>query len=287
MQYPKLVHTIVDRLMIVKGIQAIVLGGSWASGDQRPDSDIDLGLYYREDQPLDIQHIRAIATELNDFPNPVVTGTGEWGKWVNGGAWLTIEGQRVDFLYRSSDFVASIINDCLQGNIQFDGLQQVPYGFHSYIYCAETQICHILYDPGSIIQTLKAKVAHYPQPLKRKIINAFLWDASFAFEIARKSVKRGEVYFIAGCLTRIVSDLSQVLYALNETYFISDKRLYPDEQRFAIKPVHVTERIDSILGTIGNNQKELEATLSTAQDLLAEMKALVGEHYIQKFELSL
>ena len=286
MQYQELVHTIVDRLMTVQGIQAIVLGGSWASGDQRPDSDIDLGLYYREEQPLDIQHIQALAAELNDFPRPVVTATGEWGRWVNGGAWLTIEGQRVDLLYRNSDFVASIIEDCLHGNIQFDGLQQIPYGFHSYIYCAEIQLCRILHDPGSIIETLKAKVAHYPQPLKHKIMNALLWDASFAFEIAQKSVKRGEVYFLAGCLTRIASDLVQVLYALNETYFISDKRLYTHEQHFAIKPAHFTESIDSILSAIGHNQSELAATLSATGDLLAEMRTLVGEQYSQKFDLT-
>ncbi|HEY6284917.1 MAG TPA: nucleotidyltransferase domain-containing protein [Ktedonobacteraceae bacterium] len=38
-------HDIVDKLIEVDGLQAIVLGGSWASDTQRPDSDIDLGLY--------------------------------------------------------------------------------------------------------------------------------------------------------------------------------------------------------------------------------------------------
>jgi predicted nucleotidyltransferase len=39
-------------LIQVDGLQAIVLGGSWATNTQRPDSDIDLGLYYFEDTPL-------------------------------------------------------------------------------------------------------------------------------------------------------------------------------------------------------------------------------------------
>ena len=52
---------IVDTLTEVKGLQAIVLGGSWASNTQRPDSDIDVGLYYNEDTPLDIDHVRKIA----------------------------------------------------------------------------------------------------------------------------------------------------------------------------------------------------------------------------------
>jgi predicted nucleotidyltransferase len=154
MHRSEFVHNIVDKLLSVQGMQAIVLGGSWASGTQRPDSDIDLGLYYAANQPLNIQQVRNIAIELNDIPNPVATDLGEWGRWVNGGAWLTIQGQHVDFLYRNIDFVASIIDDCNKGNIQSDYWQQPPYGFHSYIYCAEINICKILYDPNATIQTL-------------------------------------------------------------------------------------------------------------------------------------
>ncbi len=186
------VHNIVIKLKSVQGMQAIVLGGSWASGTQRPDSDIDLGLYYSADRLLDIQQVRNIAIELNDIPNPVVTDLGEWGRWVNGGAWLTIQGQHVDFLYRNIDFVATIIDDCNEGKIQSDYWQQPPYGFHSYIYCAETNICKILYDPNATIQTLKAKVAYYPQPLKRTIINEFVWSAEFTLQVAKKSA---DVYF--------------------------------------------------------------------------------------------
>src|SRR5260370_40420924 len=140
-------QNIVDRLIEVDGLQAIVLGGSEASETQRPDSDIDVGLYYNESSPLDIHHVRKIASELNDLADLEVTELGGWGKWVNGGAWLTIKGQRVDFLYRNIDFVSTIIDECHIGQTQFDYLQQPPYGFYSYIYCAETQQCKILYDP--------------------------------------------------------------------------------------------------------------------------------------------
>src|SRR5947207_10839459 len=120
---------IVDKLIQVDGLQALVLGGSCASDTQRPDSDIDLGLYYSEGTPLDIHHIRTITYELNDFSNPEVTELGGWGKWVNGGAWLTIKGQRVDFLFRNIDFVSTIIDECNRGETRFDYLQQPPFGY--------------------------------------------------------------------------------------------------------------------------------------------------------------
>jgi predicted nucleotidyltransferase len=100
MHYERLLQQLVEALKQVQGLKAIVLGGSYANSSPRPDSDIDIGLYYNENQLLDIEHIRTIASQLNDTPDPVVTDIGGWGTWVNGGAWLTIQGQRVDFLYR-------------------------------------------------------------------------------------------------------------------------------------------------------------------------------------------
>jgi predicted nucleotidyltransferase len=280
-----LLQDIVDQLKKVNGLQAIVLGGSWASDTQRPDSDIDLGLFYSESSPLDVTHIKKIALALNDIANPVVTDLGGWGRWVNGGAWLTIQGQRVDFLYKNIDFISTIIDDCKRGVIQWDYFQQPPYGFYSYMYCAEIQMSKILFDPVGAVQKLQSKVTHYPQALKNKIINAFVWDAEFTLQVAKKSAKRGEVYFVAGCLTRIASNLVQVLYALNETYFISDKRLYRDVVLFGMKPQNLTERLDHILGDSGCDSKKLEKTISLTATLLSEVIVLCGDEYTPKYKL--
>src|SRR5260221_2778129 len=104
MLHELLLQQLCDYLKAVHGLKGIVLGGSYASGSQRPDSDLDIGLYYNENQPLDSVHLRSIASILNDAPNPTVTDLGGWGTWVNGGAWLTIGSQRVDLLYRNIDF---------------------------------------------------------------------------------------------------------------------------------------------------------------------------------------
>lgn len=276
---------IVDALVEVDGLQAIVLGGSWASGTQRPDSDIDLGLYYSEDTPLDVDHLRRIANELNDFPDPEVTELGGWGKWVNGGAWLLIKGQRMDFIYRNIDFVSTIIDECNGGEMQFDYFQQPPYGFHSYIYCAETQQCKILYDPQQAIASLKSKVSRFSALLKSNIINGFMWHAEFSLEVAKKSVNTGDVYFVTGCLTRIASSLVQVLYALNETYFISDKRLERDVEQFSLKPQNFTMRLGHILGDTGCKSKKLSETLLSTQVLFAEVIELCKGQYTPKFDL--
>ena len=85
-----------DRLAALPSVRAVALGGSRAQGTARPDSDWDLAIYYRGD--FDPADLRAIGWEGE------VSEVGGWGGGVfNGGAWLTIEGRRVDGHYRDLD----------------------------------------------------------------------------------------------------------------------------------------------------------------------------------------
>ena len=277
MQHQLLLQQMVDRLKPVPGLRAIVLGGSYASGSQRPDSDIDIGLYYDENWPLDIHQIRSIASLLNDIPNPTVTDLGGWGTWVNGGAWLTIGGQRVDLLYRNIDFVSSTIDDCNAGQVRSDYWQQPAYGFHSFMYCTEIAICRPLYDPDQVIERLKAKVAHYSPHLKQAIIKNFLWSARFTLDNTCKPASRGEVYLVTGCLARTIHCLVQVLYALNETYYLSEKKLEVDLDSFSIRPDHFLERVYTLLGATGTTSAQLQESLAKTEALYNELATLGRE----------
>ncbi|MBO0780724.1 MAG: nucleotidyltransferase domain-containing protein [Ktedonobacteraceae bacterium] len=274
MQHHSLIQRIVERLKTTPSLKAIVLGGSYAAGRQKPDSDIDLGLYYYERQPLDIDHIRAIAAELNDTSEVTATPLGGWGRWVNGGAWLTIQGQRVDFLYRNIDFVSHILNESTAGKFQSDYWQQPAYGFHSYMYCTETRICQPLYDPEHIISDLKARVTTYPHQLKHAIIKDFLWSARFTLDNTYKLAARGDVYIVTGCIARALHCLVQVVYALNESWYISEKRVAEDVLSFGIQPERFLERTYAILGAVGHSSTQLQGTLQKTEQLYSEMAAL-------------
>jgi hypothetical protein len=277
MPHELLLQQLVEHLKPVHGLRAIVLGGSYASGSQRPDSDIDIGLYYDENQPLDIGYIRSIASRINDAPNPTVTDLGGWGTWVNGGAWLTIQKQRVDFLYRDIDFVSSTIDDCNAGHIRSDYWQQPAYGFHSFMYCTETWICRSLSDPDHVIERLKAKVAHYSPHLKQAIIKNFLWNARFTLDNTYKPASRGEVYLVTSCLARAIHCLVQVLYAINETYYLSEKKLAADLCSFSLRPDNFLERISTLLGATGTTSAQLQASLAQTEALYNELATLGKE----------
>ena len=89
----RLAEDIAQRLGEVPGVAAVALGGSWARGEARLDSDVDLGLYYHPDCPPDVEDLRRLARDLDDRRLPdLATGLGAWGPWINGGGWLRVEG---------------------------------------------------------------------------------------------------------------------------------------------------------------------------------------------------
>ena len=133
-----LVASLAKQLGAIRGVRAVVLGGSYARGRAQPGSDIDLGLVYSEAAPFSIQSVRELAEAVNDTPGPVVANFYEWGPWINGGAWLTIGGQRVDFIYRNLEHIARVIAAAEAGRYELDYLQQPPCSSASCSTCSCT-----------------------------------------------------------------------------------------------------------------------------------------------------
>jgi len=250
-----LFRTILRKLSAVPGVAAVVLGGSYASGAYHAKSDLDIGIYYAENAPFDIEDIRRIAEEISADRPPTVTKFYEWGAWVNGGAWIHTSAGKVDFLYRNIDHVQRVLQSSREGKVELDYLQQPPYGFHSVIYLAETSICLPLYDPNGIIANLKSQVETYPPLMKDTILRDSLWSTEFTLAFARTFAGRGDMLNTVACLTRCFSYLTQVIFALNETYFISDKAALSTIETFPAdrKPPDYAASIARILGRPGDD----------------------------------
>jgi len=45
----------------------------------------------------------------------LVVPPGEWGKWVNGGGWLVIDGYHVDLILRDAERVKNVISEWRKG----------------------------------------------------------------------------------------------------------------------------------------------------------------------------
>jgi len=282
----ELVSSLTTRLASIPGVAAVVLGGSYARGRARRASDIDLGLLYSETAPFAIQSIRELTAAVNDTPDPVITGFYEWGPWVNGGAWLAIGGQRVDFIYRSIEHVGRVIDDAQAGRYQLDYLQQPPFGFFGPTYLGEIAVCIPVFDPAARLDGLKRRVSVYPEPLREAVVRDQLWMAELTLgAFALKFAARGDVHGTATCLTRATNHVVLALFALNRTYPINDKTALEEIAEFERAPRDFGPRLDDLFARLGASVVELGGAVERVGQLLRETIELTDGLYQPRYAL--
>lgn len=125
-----------ELLATIPGVVAVTLGGSRARGEAGRDSDWDFGLYYRN-------HIDTDAIRAFGFTGEVFEPWA-WGRIPNGGAWLEIDGEKVDLLYRDLDVVEHWTREAEAG--RFEIWREVGHtaGVPTYTLMAELAINRVL-----------------------------------------------------------------------------------------------------------------------------------------------
>jgi predicted nucleotidyltransferase len=126
------VAALAAQLAALADVEAVVLGGSRATGTARPDSDWDLGLYARG--PVEADAIRALGHR------GYVSEPGEWGPLINGGAWLTVDGVAVDVLYRDLDVVEQRLADARVGRFEIVTQNGYAVGAPTYMSIGELAV---------------------------------------------------------------------------------------------------------------------------------------------------
>jgi predicted nucleotidyltransferase/uncharacterized protein YneF (UPF0154 family) len=281
----ELLQTVLDELKLVPGVAAAVVGGSYACGTQREDSDLDLAIYYEPERPFAIGEIRRIAATLSGNNEPVVTNFYGWGPWVNGGAWIHTSAGKLDFIYRNLHQVQQTIEEAQRGIVHHDYYQQPVYGFSSVIYLAETEACLPLHDPLGRIADLKQMVATYPSALRQRIVADSLWIAEFTLTHAHKFAANEDTYNTAGCLTRIAGVLTQALFALNGVYFMTDKGAMEMIANFKLAPPQHVEQLRALLAQPGQTASELRCSVTECAAAWSRVVELAAELYTPKFRL--
>jgi hypothetical protein len=281
-----MLDAITTALKGVPGVAAIVLGGSHAAGYAHKESDMDIGLYYFENSPFDIESIRHIANCFSIQGGALVTGFYEWGPWVNGGAWITTAAGKVDLIYRNIDQVQQTITDAVNGIWHHHFDQQPPYGFRSVIYLGETLVCKPLFDLDQVIQSLKAQVSPYPARLKQTILSDCLWLAEFTFMQCYHFAHAADTYNTVGCFTRIINYLVHALFALNESYPLGDKRAMQLLAVCRLSPPGIKETLDHILGHAGTQASELTANTDRLKGVWNEIVTLTEGQYTSRFKVN-
>lgn len=260
------------RLTTVPGIVGVTLGGSRARGTHTPESDTDLGLYYRP--PLDVARLGELARDVAG-PGARVTAPGEWGPWVDGGAWLTVDGAAIDWIYRDVDRVRASREDARAGRVRFHAQVGHPLGVPDFAYAGEIALAVALADPTGELAALQDATRTYPDALRRALV-AGLWEAGFLLEIAAKAVTRTDTAYVSGCLFRVVRLCAHALHGHAGRWLISEKGAVASAQELPGAPPGFADAAHRLLGGVGTTEPQLRATLAAAADLVATTARACG-----------
>lgn len=232
---------LVGQLARIPGVVAVTLGGSRATGSHAEGSDWDLGLYYRG--PLDVAAIRSLG-----YPGTVVE-PGEWGRLVNGGAWLTVDGARVDVLYRDIDFVSHWTAEAEAGRFECDHVEGYVAGMATYVLTAELALGRVLH--GELPRPA------FPPALRTTAPPRWFSSALFSLDNASGFLARGDRIGAVGLAIKGFVAASQGILAQRGEWAFNEKLI--------IERAGLAEMAASLLGP----EADLEAALSSSRSALA------------------
>lgn len=205
------VEGITEQLAALPGIVAVALGGSRATGEARADSDWDFAVYYRS--RFDPADLRAIG-----WPGQV-SEIGGWGGGVfNGGAWLTIDGQRVDVHYRDLAVVEHEWREADHGRFHVEELLFHLAGIPSYLVVGELALNRVL--SGTLPRPT------FPEPLRVAASAQWRDRARLTIEYARAAyATQHRLTLCVGLLAQASLQTAHAVLAENRQWPTNEKRL--------------------------------------------------------------
>lgn len=230
---------------------AISLGGSRGKGVADERSDLDFRL----------------------FCDAAVGGdqryqTSQWHAFVTRVDYWRTQGINIDYCWiRTVAEIDVQLDAWLTGQGHATEMVWTLWGYHVLTDIANQQVLH---DPEGIIAAWQARLTPYPASLKQAIIakhgeSLRYWQSDYHY---RHKVMRGDVVFLAGMGARLVHDMLQVLFALNECYYVGDGNNLRYVATFAIKPIAVEERITVALQMLHDPEHQYRLFQELIADVL-------------------
>ncbi|MEV0169823.1 nucleotidyltransferase domain-containing protein [Streptomyces sp. NPDC050803] len=236
-----------DRLAALPAVCAVALGGSRAQGTERPDSDWDLAIYYRG--AFDPADLRALGWEGE------VSEIGGWGGGVfNGGAWLTVDGRRVDVHYRDLDVVGRELAEAEEGRFRVEPLLFHLAGIPSYLVVAELAINQVL--RGDLPQPTA-----YPPKLRSSAPERWLGTARATLAYAKSNhAPQGRLTEVTGAIATAAAQAAHGVLAARGEWVTNEKRLL---ERAGLR------EIDAVVARLNTDPETLTSAVADVEGILS------------------
>lgn len=122
----------------------------------------------------------------------------------------------------------------------------------------------VVLDRSGRFGVLRAQTTPYPPTLRAAIVRDQLWEAEFALRNAAKAPARGDTF----CLFRCAAALVQVVFALNDRYFVNEKRSVETADRLPFHPDGFARIVREVRGSLGRTPTELAVALGRFDELV-------------------
>jgi hypothetical protein len=237
-----------------RGKIAISISGSIGKKIMDARSDVDFRVFY-EEWIDDKEEIDRLHCELNNKREE-----------------FRMQGIKVDDYWpRTISEVDSVIDTWFLGEGKPLNVVWTVWGYHPLTDFANQ---YVIDDEHNIIGGWLERLSNYPPKLKQKTIDRCLcsikyWRNDYHYE---SKVIRRDIVFVNGLTTKLMHEIIELLYALNEKYYVGDGNNLKFMEGFELLPENFFDRVEKIL-VPGNNvdmfKKQREDLCSLIDDVVS------------------
>lgn len=196
-------------------VEAIALGGSYATRMMDSGSDIDLYVYQREPIPIDVRAEIAEESSLyaevdNQF-------------WESGDEWIdATTGVHVDVMFRTTDWIEEQLDRVLRQH-------EASVGYTTCLW-HNVRTSELMYDREHWYEDLQRYADQpYPEPLRRAIVaknHPILRQtaSSYLYQL-RRAASRGDLVSLNHRVAALLASYFDILFAVNRVLHPGEKRL--------------------------------------------------------------
>jgi len=246
-------------------VEAIALGGSYATRRMDPGSDIDLYVYQREPIPIDVR--AEIARESSLYAEV------DNRFWESGDEWIdATTGVHVDVMFRTTAWIEAQLEKVLQRH-------EASVGYTTCLW-HNVRTSEPMFDRGHWFEDLQRYADQpYPEPLQRAIVaknHPILRQtaSSYLYQL-RRAVSRGDLVSLNHRVAALLASYFDILFAVNRVLHPGEKRLL---DLAAAQCEHVPDRMEreikALIRAVSQGGEEL---IARAEVVIEGLDALLAE----------